>query len=158
MSITIIAAVGRNYELGRKNDLIWHFHADMVFFREQTTGSPVIMGRKTYESLPKLLPKRRNIIITSNPGFAVEGAEICRSIDEAVSLCENEDAFVIGGGKIYEQFLGVADRVLLTEIDDECSDADTFFPRFDKALWSREVFAVHEENGIEFSHVLYTKK
>lgn len=158
MSITVIAAVGRNNELGKNNDLIWHFHADMVFFREQTTGHPVIMGRKTYESLPKLLPKRRNIIISSNPKLTVDGAKICKSVEEAAALCAGEDAFVIGGGKIYEQFLATANRILLTEIDDECADADVYFPRLDKALWNREVLAVHEENGIKFSHVLYTKK
>lgn len=158
MSITVIAAVGRNNELGKDNDLIWHFHADMVFFREQTTGHPVIMGRKTFESLPKLLPKRRNIIITSNPDFTVEGAEICKSAEEAASLCKGEEAFVIGGGSVYGQFIEAADKILLTEIEADCPDAQVFFPSFDKSRYNREVLAVHEENGIKFSHISYTKK
>lgn len=157
MKISIIAAVGRNYELGRNNDLIWHFHKDMVFFRETTTGSTVLMGRKTFESLPKALPKRRNIVITSDKNYIAEGAEVCHSIDAALELCKNDNIFVIGGGKIYQQFIDKADSLYLTEIEDECPDADTYFPKFDKLDYSREVIAEHEENDIRFSHVLYKK-
>ena len=157
MKISIIAAVGRNYELGRNNDLIWHFHKDMVFFRETTTGSTVLMGRKTFESLPKALPKRRNIVITSDKNYIAEGAEVCHSVDEALELCKNDNIFVIGGGKIYQQFIDKADSLYLTEIEDECPDADTYFPKFDKLDYSREVIAEYEENDIRFSHVLYKK-
>lgn len=157
MNISIIAAVGRNYELGRNNDLIWHFHKDMVFFRETTTGSTVLMGRKTFESLPKALPKRRNIVITNDKNYIAEGAEVCHSVDEALELCKNDNVFVIGGGKIYQQFIDTADSLYLTEIEAECADADTYFPIFNKADYSREVLAEHEENGIRFSHILYKK-
>lgn len=157
MKISIIAAVGRNYELGRNNDLIWHFHKDMVFFRETTTGSTVLMGRKTFESLPKALPKRRNIVITNDKNYIAEGAEVCHSVDDALELCKNENVFVIGGGRIYQQFIDMADSLYLTEIEAECADADTYFPKFDKSDYSREVLAEHEENGIRFSHVLYKK-
>lgn len=157
MKISIIAAVGRNYELGRNNDLIWHFHKDMVFFRETTTGSTVLMGRKTFESLPKALPKRRNIVITNDKNYIADGAEVCHSVDDALELCKNNNVFVIGGGKIYQQFIDMADSLYLTEIEAECADADTYFPKFDKSDYSREVLAEHEENGIRFSHVLYKK-
>lgn len=157
MKISIIAAVGRNYELGRNNDLIWHFHKDMVFFRETTTGSTVLMGRKTFESLPKALPRRRNIVITSDKNYIAEGAEVCHSVDDALELCKNDNVFVIGGGKIYQQFIDMADSLYLTEVEAECADADTYFPKFDKSDYSREVLAEHEENGIRFSHVLYKK-
>lgn len=157
MNISIIAAVGRNYELGRNNDLIWHFHKDMVFFRETTTGSTVLMGRKTFESLPKALPKRRNIVITNDKNYIAEGAEVCHSVDDALELCKNDNVFVIGGGKIYQQFIDMADSLYLTEIEAECDDADTYFPTFNKADYSREVLAEHEENGIKFSHILYKK-
>lgn len=157
MKISIIAAVGRNYELGRNNDLIWHFHKDMVFFRETTTGSTVLMGRKTFESLPKALPKRRNIVITNDKNYTAEGAEVCHSIDDALELCKNDNVFVIGGGKIYQQFIDMADSLYLTEVEAECDDADTYFPTFNKADYSREVLAEHEENGIKFSHILYKK-
>lgn len=157
MKISIIAAVGRNYELGRNNDLIWHFHKDMVFFRETTIGSTVLMGRKTFESLPKALPKRRNIVITNDKNYIAEGAEVCHSVDDALELCKNDNVFVIGGGRIYQQFIDMADSLYLTEVEAECEDADTYFPTFNKADYSREVLAEHEENGIRFSHVLYKK-
>lgn len=157
MKISIIAAVGRNYELGRNNDLIWHFHKDMVFFRETTTGATVLMGRKNFESLPKALPKRRNIVITNDKNYIAEGAEVCHSVDDALELCKNDNVFVIGGGRIYQQFIDMADSLYLTEIEAECDDADTYFPTFNKADYSREVLAEHEENGIKFSHILYKK-
>lgn len=158
MSVSIIAAVGRNNELGKDNELIWRFHADMVFFRETTTGSAVIMGRKTFESLPKVLPKRKNIIITKNKDYTVDGAFVVGSVEEAVQEAGGEKAFVIGGSSIYEQFLPYADKMYLTEIDAECPTADAFFPVFDKNEWNRKLLAEKEENGIKFSHVLYTKK
>lgn len=157
MNISIIAAVGRKNELGKNNDLIWHFHKDMVFFRETTTGATVLMGRKTFESLPKALPKRRNIVITGDENYQAEGAEVCHSIADALKLCENDKVFVIGGGKIYQQFLDMADSLYLTEIEAVCTDADTYFPAFNKADYSREILAEYEENGIRFSHVLYKK-
>jgi len=157
MNISIIAAIGRNNELGRNNDLIWHFHKDMVFFRETTLGSTVVMGRKTFESLPKALPKRRNIVITRDGNYAAEGAEVCCSVEEALRLCEEDRVFVIGGGRIYAQLIDCADSLYLTEIDAECPDADTFFPAFDKTAYRKEILAVHEENGIKFTHIRYFK-
>lgn len=157
MDISMIAAVGRNNELGKNNNLIWHFHKDMVFFRETTTGSTVLMGRKTFESLPKALPKRRNIVITGDKNYIAEGAEVCHSIDEALKLCENDRVFVIGGGKIYGQLLPFADSLYLTEIDAECNNADVYFPQFNKADYKKEILAEHEENGVKFAHVKYFK-
>lgn len=157
MDISMIAAVGKNNELGKSNDLIWHFHKDMVFFRETTTGATVLMGRKTFESLPKALPKRRNIVITSDLNYTAEGAEVCHSIDEALELCKNDKVFILGGGRIYQQFIDMANSLYLTEIDAVCPDADTYFPDFDKSDYSRKVIAEYEEDGIKFSHILYTK-
>lgn len=158
MHISLILSVGKNNEIGRKNELIWHFHADMRFFRETTTGNTVIMGRKTFESLPKVLPNRRNIVISTDKSLKIEGAEVVHSMEEALEAAENDDVFIIGGGKIYAQFLPVADKIYLTEIDAECPDADTFFPEFDRSSYIRSVLGENEENGIRFSHVLYTKK
>lgn len=158
MIISLIAAAGKNNEIGRNNDLIFHFHNDMKFFRETTTGGTVVMGRKTFESLPKVLPKRRNIVISSNKSLEIEGAEVASGIDETLKLCENdENVFIIGGGRIYGEFLKYADKIYLTEIDAECLDADTFFPEFDKSEWKKEVLAEHNEDGIDYKHVLYTK-
>ena len=158
MKISIIAAVGRNLELGRGNDLIWHFKEDMKFFKETTMGSSVIMGRKTFESLPKALPGRKNIVITNNNSYSAEGAVTVHSVDEALESADSQEVFVIGGGKIYEQLLPVADKLYLTEIEAECPDADTYFPSFNKEEYTREVIASYQADGISFSHICYTRK
>lgn len=158
MNISLILSVGRNNEIGRGNDLIWHFHADMKFFRETTTGNTVIMGRKTFESLPKVLPNRKNIVISTDKDLKIDGALVVHSVEEALEAAKDDNIFVIGGGKIYAEFLPLADKIYLTEINDQCTDADTFFPAFDKSLYTRTVLGENEEDGIKFSHVLYTKK
>lgn len=158
MKLSIIAAVGRNLELGRGNDLIWHFKEDMKFFKETTMGSSVIMGRKNFESLPKALPGRKNIVITNNNSYSAEGAVTVHSVDEALKSADSQEVFVIGGGKIYEQLLPVADKLYLTEIEAECPDADTYFPSFNKEEYTREVIASYQADGISFSHICYTRK
>lgn len=157
MSISIIAAVGKNLELGKNNDLIWHFKEDMRFFKETTTGHTVVMGRKTFESLPKALPNRRNIVISSNPDYVAEGAEVVTDINDIYSLAENDEVFIIGGGKIYSRFINDADKLYLTEIDAAQPSADVYFPSFDKAEYVREVINNYCIDGVNFSHVLYSK-
>ena len=157
MSISMIAAVGRNLELGKGNDLIWHFKEDMKFFKETTTGSSVIMGRKTFESLPKALPNRKNIVITNNSDYVADGGYVVNSIEKALELA-GDNAFIIGGGNIYSQFLPLADKIYLTEIDDECADADTYFPQFDKNDYTADFIAEYEVNDIKFKHICYAKK
>ena len=158
MAISMIAAIGKKRELGKNNDLIWHFKEDMKFFRETTTGNTVVMGRKTFESLPHSLPNRRNIVITQNKNYVANGAETAGSIDEALEMAKNDNIFIIGGGKIYSEFLEFADKLYLTEIDDECKDADTFFPYFNKEDYNVEKLTDFTVDGIHFSHMLYTKK
>lgn len=158
MNVSMIAAIGKNNELGKSNDLIWHFHEDMKFFKKITTGNTVVMGRKTFESLPKVLPNRRNIVISTDKDLKIDGAEVCCSIDEALEICKNDNIFIIGGGKIYSEFLKYANKLYLTEIDGTCDDADTYFPEIDKSKWTAEVIAEHSDNGINFNHVLYTKE
>lgn len=159
MAISMIAAVGKNLELGKNNDLIWHFKEDMKFFKETTMGHPVIMGRKTFESLPKALPGRKNIVISANPEYKADGAEVVTSVEEAIKLAEaeNTDAFVIGGGRIYTEFLPYADNMYLTEINAECPDADTYFPDFNKSDYIKEIINFYDVDGIEFYHVIYKK-
>lgn len=158
MSISMIAAIGRNNELGRGNDLIWHFREDMKFFKEMTTGNTVIMGRKTFESLAHALPNRRNIVITSNPHYKADDAETAAGVDDALALAKNDTVFIIGGGRIYSQFLPFADTLYLTEIEDECADADVFFPDFEKSKYTAKKLAEYETDGISFSHVKYSLK
>ena len=159
MAISMIAAVGKNLELGKNNDLIWHFKEDMKFFKETTMGHPVIMGRKTFESLPKALPGRKNIVISNNPEYKADGAEVVTSVEEAIKLAEaeNTESFVIGGGRIYTEFLPFADNLYLTEINAECPDADTYFPEFNKSDYIKEIVNFYDVNGTEFYHVIYKK-
>lgn len=159
MAISMIAAVGKNLELGKNNDLIWHFKEDMKFFKETTMGHPVIMGRKTFESLPKALPGRKNIVISTNPEYKANGAEVVASVEEAIKLAEaeNTEAFVIGGGRIYTEFLPYADNLYLTEINAECPNADTYFPEFNKSDYIKEIVNFYDVNGTEFYHVIYKK-
>ena len=157
MSVSMIAAVGKNLELGKNNDLIWHFKEDMKFFKETTMGHTVVMGRKTFESLPKALPGRKNIVISSNAEYQAQGATVVTSVEEALQIADNEEVFVIGGGKIYAEFLPYADKLYLTEIDAECADADTYFPQFNKSDYIKEIINYYDIDGVEFYHVVYKK-
>lgn len=157
MIISLIAAVGKNNELGKNNDLIWHLDGDLPFFRRVTTGKTVIMGRKTFESLPKALPKRRNIVLTLRQGYYAEGAEVFSSPEAALeTVKDDEEVFVIGGGEIYALFMPLADRIYLTQADACDSEADTYFPDFDKSLYKRHSIDFGGTN-IKYEHVLYEK-
>lgn len=129
MQVNIIVASCRGGAIGRSGDLVRHISADLKHFKDITTGHPVIMGRKTWESLPKRpLPGRRNIIITRDPLYKAEGAEIADSPRKALELLGDEDSpFIIGGGEIYNAFLPLASTLYLTEIDADAENADTFF-------------------------------
>ena len=159
MNISLIAAIGKNNELGRNNDLIWKFKEDMNFFKEITMGHPVVMGRRTFESLPNVLPGRKNIVISTHD-INNNRIEIYKSIREFLLNYEknNDDIFIIGGGTIYKAFIDISHKMYLTEIDAEEKLADTYFPRFNKNEWNREIISENVENSIEFKHVLYKKK
>lgn len=130
--IKIIAAVCRNRAIGRAGDLIYHLRDDLRRFKTLTMGHPIVMGRKTFESFPNgPLPGRRNIVISRQKDYHPDGAEVYPTVQKALEACAaDEDVFVIGGGEIYRQFIPLASELLLTEIDDEPADADTFFPAF----------------------------
>lgn len=149
--ISIIAAVAQNGVIGGKNQMPWHISEDLKRFKAITSGHPVVMGRKTFESLGRALPNRRNVVITRNPDYSAEGAEIVASLTDALSLfCSDEEVFIIGGGEIYRQAMPMADRMYLTYI---CSDydGDTLFPEFDPNEWA-VTFSDHHENGDKFPH------
>lgn len=155
--IKLIAAVGKNYELGKDNSLIWSLPGDMKFFRTYTAGSTVIMGRKTYDSIGRPLPKRRNIIISRNKDLAIENAEVVSSLEEAISLAGG-DAFIIGGATFYKAAVNLADEIILTEVDAVCESADVFFPKFDKSSYTAEILGENSDGGISYRHVKYVKK
>ena len=158
MNLVIIAAVGKNNELGKDNNLIWHLPGDMRFFREKTIGKNIVMGRKTFESLPKMLPNRRHIVITrgniDNPEVLVY-----HSIDDFLNNYNfNEETFVIGGASIYSSLIDYVNSMYLTEINDVCPSADVYFPNFDRELWHSEVIGTNMENGVSYKHVLYRRR
>jgi len=124
--IRIIAAMSKNRVIGDSNALIWHLPEDLKRFRQLTTDNVIVMGRKTYESIGKPLPNRRNIIITRDLDYSAEGCEVVSSLEEAL-LLSNSDCFIIGGGEIYRQAIDIADRIYLTLIDKEF-EGDTSFP------------------------------
>ena len=151
MKISIIAAIGKNRELGKNNDIPWHIPEDFKRFKQITSGHSVIMGRKTWESLPiRPLPKRYNIVITRDLGFKIEGMmkgdnfRIANSLEEAIKIASskqgNDEIFIIGGGQIFEQALPLVNKLYLTVVDGDF-DADTFFPdysEFKKVVFEKE--------------------
>lgn len=159
MNINLIAAIGKNNELGKNNDLIWKLKGDMKFFKETTMGHPIVMGRKTFESLPNVLPGRKNIVISSNK-INNKQIELFKSIKEFLLNYKkyNGDVFVIGGASLYNYFIDIASKIYLTEIDEFDESADVYFPKFNNYDWNREIISVHEEKGINYSHVLYKRK
>ena len=159
MKLTMIAAIGKNNELGKDNQLLWHLPQDMKFFREQTKGHTIVMGRKTFESLPGLLPHRHHIVISrSHPDLPKE-VEIFDSPDAFIEAYQDteEEIFVIGGAMIYKEFLPCAYRLLLTEIDQDY-DADAFFPKFDQEDYTKTILTDITEEGVHYHHIEYKRK
>jgi dihydrofolate reductase len=159
--ISIIVAIAENMAIGKNNDLLWHIPADLKRFKSITSGHPVIMGKRTWESLPRRpLPNRRNIVITDIPGEQIEGCEMAYSIDEAIGKCKpEEENFIIGGASVYRQFLPHADRLYLTLVK-KSFDADVFFPEIDFSHWeliSREEFPADEVNDFSYSNETYAR-
>lgn len=159
--LSIIAAVARNGVIGKENQLLWHLPEDMRHFRATTRGKPVIMGRKTWESLPepfRPLPGRHNIVVSRNPAYQPAGATLASTLNDAILKAGYaEEVFVIGGAELYRQAMPIADRLYLTEIDQDF-DGDAFFPGIPESDWqeiSRET--QHSTSGIRYSFVLYRR-
>lgn len=163
--ISLIAAIGKNNELGKNNTLLWKLPADMKYFREVTSRHPVIMGRKTFESIGKPLPNRQNIVITRDKNYLRDGVDIAHSLDEALSsarrvLAEKKEIFIIGGAEIYKQAMSIADRLYITRIDAEDESADVFFPEIIPTVWneiSREEHTKDEKNIFSYTFLIYEK-
>lgn len=159
--ITLIAAAAEDNALGKDGDLIWHLPDDFKRFKKLTTGHPIIMGRKTFESLPNLLPNRTHIVITRKKDYHPEGVQIVHSFDEAISYTqEDQEVYVIGGGEIYKIALKIADKIELTRVHATFEDADTFFPDIDESKWIVEEKIFHEadsQHKYGFSYLTYVK-
>ena len=157
--ISIIVAVAENNAIGKGNKLLWHISGDLQRFKRLTTGHHVVMGKKTYYSLPvKPLPGRTNVVISDIEGELIKGCEMAYSIEEAIEKCpDNEESFILGGGSIYRQFLPFADKLYITKVH-KAFDADTFFPEIDENLWlliEREDAEPDEKNDFSFSYLTY---
>lgn len=156
--ITIIAAIGKNRELGKNNDLIWHLKGDLQFFKEITTNHKIIMGMNTFKSLPKMLPNRDHIIL-SHQNVTINGTTIFNSLEELLGYLNkiDEEVFIIGGASIYKLFIEFADELILTEIEAEDLNADVYFPEFNKEKYERIVLKENSDNDISYKHISYRR-
>ena len=158
---TIVVAMGEKNEIGVDNKLLWHLPKDLKHFKELTSGYPIIMGRKTYESIGKALPNRTNIVVSRKKNWFQEGILIVGSIKEAVKFAKkiDDNIFIIGGGNIYEQTIEIADRLEVTLVKAQL-DADTFFPKIDTKIWKLTEDVFHEKdekNNYDFSFQTYER-
>jgi dihydrofolate reductase len=155
MIVTIVVAIAENYAIGKNNQLLWHMPADLKHFKNITTGHTVIMGRKTYDSVGKPLPNRRNIIVTRQE-IKIEGCQVVNSIEEALALCaDQQEVFIVGGAEIYKLAMSKTDRIYLTIIH-HSFDADTLFPEIDYMEWketAREDHQPDEKNKFPYSFI-----
>jgi len=161
MTISFIAAIGRNNELGKNNKLVWRLPGDLKFFTDTTKGHSVIMGRKTFESIGRVLENRRNIIITHEENYNKEGIEVVHSIEKALELCSNEnEVFIIGGAQIFTEAMPWANRLYITHVDAEDKDANVFFPKIDLNDWkviSEKFHPKDDKNEADFIIKIYEK-
>ena len=159
MSLSLIVAYAQNRTIGRENTLPWKLAGDLAHFKRTTLGHPIIMGRKTWDSLGRPLPGRRNIVISRDASKVANGAEFVSSLDEALNrLAPNEDAYIIGGAQIYQQALPLVDHVVATEVQ-AIVEGDAFFATLDPTLW-KEVSRVSQppENGLAYDIVQYDRR
>ncbi len=160
--LTLIAAAAERNELGKDNDLVWHLPLDFKRFKKLTSGHCIIMGRKTFESLPGILPKRKHIVITRQTNYKAEGVVVVSSLEDAIELAKSEDEspFVIGGGEIYKQSIELADAIELTRVHTNV-DADTFFPEIDEQKWvltNEEIIKKDDKHKFDFSFLTYKRR
>jgi len=162
IKLSMIAAMGKNRVIGKDNAMPWHLPADLQHFKKTTLGSPIIMGRKTYDSIGRPLPGRLNIILSRNTKLEIEGCSVVDSLDNALMLAQEsakDEVFITGGAHLYDTFLEEADRLYLTLID-EAFDGDTFFPDYTQFSWqevSREDHHADDKNPHNYSFVTFDK-
>ena len=161
MIVTIVVAIGENNAIGKNNELLWYLPKDLRHFKTITKGHTVIMGRKTFESVGKPLPNRRNIIITRNTDLAIEGTEVVHTLEDALELCkQDEEVFIIGGAEIYKIAMPHTDKIYLTVVH-ENFEADAFFPEIDHNLWLETASEKHlpdDKNNLSFTFSTLERK
>ncbi len=160
--LSLIVAIAENNAIGKAGDLLCHLPNDLQYFKRQTSGCTIVMGKNTFYSLPKRpLPNRRNIVMTSSTDFVYDQTEVAHSIQEVMDMVAEEEAFIIGGGMVYRQFLPLVDKLYITHIHHTWEDADTFFPEIDPAIWqcvSEERHEADEKNPYAHTFAVYTKR
>ncbi len=157
--ISMIWAMGKDNALGCRNRMPWYLPADFAYFKKVTIGKPVIMGRKTFESIGKPLPGRVNVVITRSADFKPEGCITVDTIEKAKAYAEDKEAFIIGGAEIYKAFLPIADKLYITEIN-QTFEADSFFPEIDYSQWklvSREQGPRDVKNPFDYEFLVYER-
>jgi dihydrofolate reductase len=160
--ISIIVAVSDDWGIGKDNELLWHISEDLKRFKKLTFGNTVIMGKKTWQSLPRRpLPGRKNIVLTDIPHERIECSVTAYSIEDALSKCDaGENIFIIGGGSVYRQFMPVADRLLITHVHRK-APADVYFPVIDPDIWKvieKEEFAGNNTGDVPYTYVIYERR
>ena len=158
--ISLITAIGKNGEIGKNNELIWHIKEDMQYFKQMTLNHPVIMGFNTYKSIGRALPNRKNIVITKNNQNKINDKNIFvyDDINNLIKvLKDDEEYFIIGGSSIYQAFYDVADKLYLTEINAEDKTADSYFPKISIEDWHKKLIKHSRENNIEYDFVVYER-
>jgi dihydrofolate reductase len=156
--ITLVVALDAQRGIGVNNTLPWRLPEDLAHFKRVTSGHPIIMGRKTFDSIGRPLPNRRNIVITRNPAWRHEGVEAVSSLADAVALAGEGQAFIIGGAQIFTESMAIADQIIVTEIEHSFT-CDTFFPPLAPNEWSETAREAHhsDANGFDYSFVTYSK-
>jgi dihydrofolate reductase len=156
--LTIVVAIDANNGIGINNQLPWHLPEDLAHFKRTTSGHPIIMGRKTFDSIGRPLPNRRNIVITRNAGWQHDGVEAVTSIEAAKALVGDAPAFIIGGGQIFADTLAETERLIVTHID-KAFDCDAFFPAIDPAQWKEVAREAHHSDagGFDFAYITYDR-
>lgn len=161
MTISLVVAASTNNVIGSDGGLPWHLPDDLRHFKRLTTGKPVVMGRRTFESIGRPLPDRRNIVMTRDPGFVARGCDVVSSVREALDLVSDaEEVMIIGGGQVYRDFLSHADRIYLTRVQADV-EGDTHFPDIDEAGWRRvssESHAIDEKHAYAFDVMVFERR
>lgn len=161
MIVSVVVAIAENNAIGKDNQLLWHLPADLKHFKQITTGHTIIMGRKTYDSIGKPLPNRRNIVITRAADLQIPGAEVVNDVDQALELCAGEDeVFIIGGAELYKSTLSRIHRIYLTRVH-QSYEADAFFPEIDFDTWEETNIEQHlpdEKNRVAYTFSTLLRK
>ena len=158
-SLTLVAALAKNRAIGINGAMPWHLPTELAHFKKITMGKPILMGRRTWESIGRPLPGRQNIVLTRSAGFQAEGCDVVASLEEALAVAEGDEVMVIGGGELYHLALPLAGKMILTLIDLE-PEADTWFPKWDERQWQQteeQRFEVDENNKLAYRIVKFKR-